>query len=128
MTDKKPRPQVAVLPNGMKKNLVTFGIETDDLQSEIQATIQSLLSFVKDDYLMEDGGSHEGDSQIPTLSSTDLQGIDLLVNNEEIDIIISFCKEGEDLEDQSSLVRGQAGPFQEIQQLNELCSVMTFYL
>ena len=97
-TTDKSLPQVALLPNGLEKNLISFEIETDNFLLEAENIVWDIIQSNKEDNVMgvlQDGPILDEDgNDVPTLSVTDISGLDLVLKTMKTNFVVSFCKKG----------------------------------
>lgn len=84
---------------GIEKNPVSFEVTTDRMELEAQELADALLSFTREDnvvvQVLQNEDRAKGKDDVPTISVTDLSGIDLLIDRTKHNVVVAFCKKGE---------------------------------
>ena len=83
--------------------MISLGVGDRSLDVEAAAIAHTLLSHTKKDSVVgvlqdEVGGADGGVEQVPSVSVTELYGVDLLANKSK-NLVVVFCKEGELLQE-----------------------------
>lgn len=95
-------PRAVILPNGMERKMALFDVFSDDLDEEVMSLTSAMLSYVSDDSVvgvLQNGGGaggEENQNAVPSLSVTDMDGVNLLVKRSTDNMVVAFCKEGEE--------------------------------
>ena len=87
-----------MLQNGMEKNVVVLDVGTEDLEMEVGNIIHALLPYTREEDVvgvLQDDEVGGASNKLPSISLTNMYGVDLIVNTTKNNLVVSFCKKGE---------------------------------
>ena len=91
MTGDQLLPRIIFLPNGREEKLAVWELETDRLEVELDELFGTLTTINQEEEVME--ALHgKKDGSVPSLSLTDLAGVDLVMKKHSL--VAAFCKKG----------------------------------
>lgn len=94
MTHEQVHPQVVIMPNGMESKLASFEMKSTVVEREAREIADQMVQFTRGDNVLEALQGVKGKESIPSISITDVGGIDLLLSRTEHNLMVGFCRKG----------------------------------